>query len=87
MRRSLCTLLLLLALSAVPALACPLCYAPGRGDTASQAAFKRAIITLLLPPVGIMVGLVGVAFRYKRQGRREAPDAVPAAGSEQACRE
>ncbi len=87
-RTRLSSLLLLLVLSAAPAFACPLCYNPGSGNQASQAALRRAIITLLLPPVGIMAGLVGFAFRYNRQGRGEAPDGVAVdEGSEEACRE
>ncbi len=67
----------LLALCAVPAFGqCAMCYtgaaAASHGGTT---ALNRAILTLLVPPVGIMVGLVGLAFGWDRK-RRIPPDAV-----------
>ena len=71
MRSRLFGFALLLAMSSAPAFASPLCYDAHGGNEASQAALKRAIVTLLIPPVGIMLGLVGFAFRYDRRGRRQ----------------
>lgn len=68
------SLVLLLALSAVPALGqgCAMCYTSAKGASdGGQGALSRAVIALLVPPVGIMAVLVGVAFRYHRDGGHE----------------
>jgi hypothetical protein len=65
--KKLCMLALLVALSASPALGqCALCYtaAAGAGKD-GQRALSRAVIVLLVPPVGLMAVLIGVAFRYR----------------------
>ncbi len=69
MKLRLCSVSLLLALTAAPAFACPFCYdaLKGAGST-SQAAIDHGILTLLLPTVGLMLGLVGFAFCYSRNG-------------------
>jgi hypothetical protein len=61
-------LLLLLALSAAPAFGqCAMCYTSAKGaNTNGQTAITRGVLTLLLPPIGMMLGLVGFAFRYNR---------------------
>lgn len=74
MRSRLYGLILLVALSAAPAFGqgCAMCYTSAKGASdGGQSALSRAIVTLLIPPVGIMAVLVGVAFRYQREGREE----------------
>jgi hypothetical protein len=62
------SLALLLALGAAPAFGqCAMCYTSAKGaSTNGQTAITRGVITLLLPPIGMMLGLVGFAFRYNR---------------------
>jgi hypothetical protein len=69
-------LLLLMALSAAPAFGqCAMCYSSAKGaGNGGQTAITRGVLTLLLPPIGIMMGLVGFAFRYNRNGQRAESD-------------
>jgi hypothetical protein len=81
MRSRIYSLALLLALSAAPALGqgCAMCYTSARGASdGGQKALSRAVLTLLIPPVGMMAVLVGIAFRYRRNGRQEE-ESTPAA--------
>ncbi len=74
MKARLCTIVLLAALGAVPAFGqgCAMCYTSAKGASGSgQAAITRGVFTLLLPPIGLMLGLVGFAFRYNRNGQEE----------------
>jgi hypothetical protein len=74
-------LLLLLALSATPAFGqCAMCYASAKGaSTNGQTAITRGVLTLLLPPIGMMLGLVGFAFRYNRHPHEDVTEsALPA---------
>ena len=76
-RRHLSILLLVLGLWTAPVLAqsCAMCYATVRGTPKEgQRAIGRAIIVLLLPPVGIMTVGVGLAFRYGRRRDQEHDD-------------
>lgn len=68
MKARLYSLLLLIGLSAAPAFGqCAMCYTSAKGASANgQSAITRGVLTLLLPPIGMMVGLVGFAFRYNR---------------------
>lgn len=68
MKARLYSLLLLIGLSAAPAFGqCAMCYTSAKGaSTNGQSAITRGVLTLLLPPIGMMVGLVGFAFRYNR---------------------
>jgi hypothetical protein len=53
-----------------PAIAqgCAMCYTSALGASPKgQRALSRAIVVLLLPPVGMMTLLVGAGFRYARR--------------------
>lgn len=77
MKSRLYALVLLLALSAAPAFGqgCIMCYEGATGaSTGGQNALSRAVVVLLVPPVGMMAVLVGFAFRYGK-ARDEAAEA------------
>ncbi len=76
MRPGICKLALLVALSAAPAFGqCAMCYTSAKGASGDgQRAITRGVLAMLIPPIGIMVGIVGFAFRYNRNGHE---DAVP----------
>jgi hypothetical protein len=77
MKPRLCSLVLLMVLSAAPAFGqgCVMCYTSAKGAaTNGQKAITRGVITLLLPPIGLMLGLVGFAFYYNRNGHGQAEE-------------
>jgi hypothetical protein len=59
-----------LALWAAPAFAqgCAMCYTSALGaDPKSQKALSKAVVVLLIPPVGMMSILIGAGFLYARK--------------------
>jgi hypothetical protein len=79
MKRRAATLVLLLA-SALPALGqCAMCYESATAASKKgQQAITRAIGVLLLPTLGMMVGLVTLAVRYKGvEERKNDHDQIP----------
>jgi len=70
-------LLLGLALATAPAFAqgCAMCYANAKGAPKDgQLALNRAILVLLVPPMGAMTLGVGLAFRYGKRRDRDHDD-------------
>ena len=70
MKLNFATLVLFLVLSAAPGFAqgCAMCYSTAAAATHdAQKAINRAVLVLLIPPVGIMTAGLGIAVRYSRR--------------------
>jgi hypothetical protein len=68
---------ILLAFWTAPAFgqACAMCYANARATPKeAQRAINRAILVLLIPPIGIMTAGAGMAFRYSKRRDLENED-------------
>lgn len=77
MKLRLAILGLLIALWTAPAFAqgCAMCYSNAAGSTKEgQMAISRAVLILLLPPIGFMTVGAGLAYRYskKRDGEQNS---------------
>lgn len=54
---------------------CSMCYTSAAGSTKDgQRAISHGVMVLLIPPVGFMLGGVGLAFRYGK--KRDEADRV-----------
>lgn len=73
-------LVLLLAMAAAPAAAqCAMCYQNAAAQEArAMRALNLGILLLLFPPVGIMGGILLVAFRYRNADRTAEQREFPA---------
>ena len=62
--------LALALLAATPALAqCSMCAtSAGGASQRTQKSLMHGVFVLLVPPLGLMAGLVGLAFFYRREG-------------------
>jgi hypothetical protein len=74
MKQRIALLALLVLLCAAPALGqgCAMCYSSASGTTLQgKQALSRAVLILLVPPVGLMTFGMAVAFRYGKKRDEE----------------
>jgi len=82
MKLRLATVALGFALWAAPAFGqgCAMCYSSALGaGTKGQQALSRAVTILLIPPVGMMIGLVGLGALYARRRDRAHAEVIEVA--------
>lgn len=83
---ALALLLLVLTLGTLPAFAqgCAMCYSSAKSASKDgQRALSKAVLVLLVPPVGLMAFGVGFAFRYgKRRDEEQKGEPSWESGSE-----
>ena len=75
MKRPFAILVLLASFGALPAFGqgCAMCYSSATHTTLEgKRALSRAVMILLVPPVGLMTLGIGAAFRYGRKRDEEA---------------
>ena len=80
MRRRTVTAALFLLLGVAPAVAqgCAMCYSTAAAASKDgQRAINRAVLVLLLPPVGFMTLGIGMAMRYSHKRDEEADRTDP----------
>jgi len=74
MKLRLAVSVMLVALWTVPAVGqgCAMCYSSAAAASKdSQRSLNRAILVLLIPPLGFMTAGVGLAFRYGKKRDQE----------------
>ncbi len=74
MKRLLCSLTLLLAMSAAPAFGqgCAMCWASANAASLrGKRALNNGITLMLVPTLGLMAGFVGLTVLYNRQDSRD----------------
>ncbi|HZU41557.1 MAG TPA: hypothetical protein VE994_02715 [Terriglobales bacterium] len=82
MKLRIATVGLALMMWAAPAFGqgCAMCYSSALGaGTKGQQALSRAVTILLIPPVGMMIGLVGMGALYARRRDRAHDEAIEVA--------
>jgi len=77
LKRNIAILALLSSLWAIPAFSqgCAMCYSSASGTTQQgKQALSRAVLILLIPPVGLMTFGMAVAYRYGKKRDQEDSD-------------
>lgn len=86
MKLRIATMIVLTTLWAGPALAqgCSMCYSNAAGTTKDgQRAISRAVLVLLVPPLGFMTIGMGLAFQYGKKRDRDVEQEIAAERNEE----